>query len=458
MARKYNYQLFYLILIILLIFLLWWLFIRPNPTNYSVVEKKDGKFSWNVLFKEGTSEQERNSAIKRINTYINDVYIQINKSRGKGSLLKPDSVSVFTCKCDSLLYNIDFNSIDGEGRSVTTGPATPVSGTPGGAGDYLGTTVSDNSIVSDRDQYVANISAYNKGSNYPNSTIPVDSTKILAIIDSGFDTTKFTPIVRNYIWKDNAGSPTLYNFLPGQSVSDFSDQTVGKHGSAVMAIAIKALAASGTFPRIMILKALNENNKGSIFSVSCALKYAMLKKATVVNLSLGYLGAFDSILHHYISLTNKTNPATELFIAAGNSPEPHNNNFCDHNPSNLLTKNHEFYPACFSPMYNNITTVTQISTKDSSCNYQYYSDIFVNVGIYDSLNCCTTPVRFQADSLRFYEGTSFATPAASGMRMSTLLNTADVAAANQSWNMQMKSAPKNKITVKGHYISYSPSW
>ena len=157
----------------------------------------------------------------------------------------------------------------------------------------------------------------------------------------------------------------------------------------------------------MILRALDSSNTGSIYSVSCALSYAIQKNVTLINLSLGYYGDVDSILHHYIALCANPAHPIRVFAAAGNTPGDHNSALCNHNSHNQLSDSMKFYPACFSKEFDNITSVTQISKADSSCFYQNFSDEYITLGIYDSIYCCETPVDFMHPKNNFYQTNKF---------------------------------------------------
>ena len=285
----------------------------------------------------------------------------------------------------------------------------------------------------------------------------LDSSKLLAIIDSGIDTTLFTWQIKNLIWSDKPGTPTLYNFLPRQPVSDFSDDGIIKHGSAVTALAINAMENSQSYPRLMILKALDKDDHGTTFTVSCALSYAIQNHATIVNASLGYLGKPDPLLEHYIRLCTipKQNPI-QLFFAAGNTPDPHDDKqICSkNNNTNLLTGSTLFYPACFSNQFANITSVTQVRVPDTSCYYQYYSPSYISLGVLNTKFCCSFEVDFRNNNVNYYEGSSFATPIASGTKMTTIINSSNTGLTNPIWNGLVKTAPQKLVTKDGSYIIY----
>ena len=445
-AFPFAFNPWYILVLILIIILCILLYRRFHPDKEKItwVKTNDGNVSWNILFKPGTNKDSRDEVIKNITDYV------INAYAGTGLQPKMDTVS--WCPCDTLLYNYDFLSVDGAGKSVTTAPSKPTN-VPGN-GNFIAAILDNipiNELVKEQSIYR---SKYNRDSVKVNTT---DHSKILAIIDSGIDTTLFTSSINSMIWRDPS-FPTLYNFLPDQFKDGLFDQTTEKHGTAVAAIVVKAMENTGKYSRLMILKALDSNNRGSIFSVSCALSYATQKNATLINLSLGYYGKPDSILSHYLELSAAHNPSIEIFAAAGNTPGNHTHELCEHNNSNLLTGSNSFYPACFSKDFNNITSVTQISKEDSACYYQNYSNQFINLGVQDTSNCCATLVGFMNSDMRYFEGSSFATPVASGLRMGTILGTMSPTDANTKWNAIIKTDTKsNQVTIGGKYIQYSPT-
>ena len=404
--------------------------------------------SWNVLFKPGTDSLARDAAIKNIISSIKEYYYKNYDKKNRKDyvlLLNP----IIWCPCDSLLYNISFSLITASGQSVIGPP--PSKGHIAGSGRIV-TNISDNIPITERNK----IHTEDKRSKTILRNLGIDSSKILAIIDSGIDTTRFTGEIKNLIWSDQFAS-TIYNFLPFQPLQDFSDKTGEKHGSAVTAIAIKAIEKASRYPKIMILKALNNTNQGSIFSVSCALSYAIQKKANVINLSLGYYGLGDSILRHYLELCNSAKPVIEVFAAAGNTTGTHNPlDLCNANSlkhNNILaTGQNMFYPACFTTDFNNLTSVTQLSQPTNPCYYQNYSNRLVSLGIIDKTNCCAMRVSFN-----LYEGSSFVTPVASGLKMLTILRGGNTPTANTIWNSLIDFAPQPNVTIKGKYISYAPT-
>lgn len=422
-------------------------FKNKNNNSDTHISKIDSpQVSWNILFVPGTDEAARNKVIDNIINYVKVYYRNKNYA--------PQFNPIVWCPCDSLLYNISFSAIKGAGSSVVVPP--PGKPGPEGSGDLVSVAnISDNIPIIEP----LKIDSLQKRSKAIVRNLDIDSSKILAVIDSGIDTTLFNGEIKNLIWADRFAS-TIYNFLPFQPHQDFSDQTGEKHGSAVAAVAIKAMENAHRYPKIMILKALDAKNHGSIFSVSCALSYAIQKKANVINLSLGYYGSADFILHHYLGLCNSSDPVIEVFAAAGNTLGAHNSSdLCSIGGSNnnkLAIGGHLFYPACFTPEFNNMFSVTQLNKPTEPCFYQNYSNQLVSLGIIDKTNCCAIQVGFATGNPEYFEGSSFATPVASGLKMMTILNGSNPATANTLWNSLIDFAPPQNVTTQGRYIRYAP--
>lgn len=408
--------------------------------------------SWNILFAAGTNATARNAAIKDIQDSILNYYRNFNTSHRENYTLEFNPI--VWCPCDSLLYNISFSAINGVGQSVI--PPPPGMPAPAGSGNLVSVAnISDNIAINElnkKDTIEMRRRAIVR-------KFAIDSSKVLAIIDSGIDTTLFEAGIKNLMWQDRV-NPTIYNFLPFQPLQDFSDQTREKHGSAVTAVAVKAIEKASHYPKIMILKALNRENQGSIFSVSCALSYAIQKKANIINMSLGYYGSADSILRHYLELCKLASPEIDVVAAAGNTSGAHNpSDLCNNNSlnnHNLLNGKRMFYPACFITEFDNIISVTQLAKPNEPCFYQNYSNHLVSLGIIDNANCCAIKVGFAIGNPQYFEGSSFATPVASGLKMMTKLK-ANTPTSNTMWNSLISSEPLQNVTIEGKYIKYTPT-
>src|SRR2546423_6494361 len=396
--------------------------------------------SWNILLKEGTSHQSASDAILSVENYILNYLKNIN----------PDwraNFQVFFCPCDSLLYNLAAHPVDGVGQSVSPPAGGPQPPAP--SGDILYVNLNnplDQDDVYSRDYKLDSAKINLRPANEP-------SSKVLAIIDTGIDTTRLNSDMRKLIWQPPAGGLKLFNFLGGNPI-DFKDDHPVKHGTAVAVLALNAIS-DGAYPQLMVLKALDKNKKGSTFTVSCALSYAIQNKADVINASLGYYEMqrnVDLILKEYLLKCDTVKPKRiYVFAAAGNLPGPHPSSaYCSHpGIGNELNPNRLFYPACFSDRMNHVISVTGLSDPRTGCFFQNYSKQFVTLGVLNQTGCCKFYVPFLAAG---YEGSSFATPVATGMAMRLLISgTPDIL---DCINAIQQTAPSNPVTKNGHYIIY----
>jgi hypothetical protein len=287
--------------------------------------------------------------------------------------------------------------------------------------------------------------------------------RILAVIDTGIDTTLFSNNIQQLFWA--SPSTTKNNFLIGAPVQDFSDKSVIRHGTSVTAIALNAVTA-GPLPRIMALKALG-NNEGSVFTVSCAMNYAIIHRAMIINLSLGYYGKPDTILASYIRKAGRSQIL--VVAAAGNDivSEHNGENVCQDQLSfeNMLTDAHSFYPACWSSEFGNLISVTGLSNLNMPCFYQNYSRDYVTLGLMNTNNpstnssniekgCCSyKPVFLNG----FIEGTSFATPVVSGKIGSFILRNGKKPTIDEYLfgigTQRIPGMMSPAVTWKGQYIA-----
>ena len=425
----------YIIIIAVLILPGWQIMYGQDTTKN--VKKSDNKasqqiqyakaYSWNILFKPKTNAAARKKAITRIQDSLISYFINNHH----------DTIPKFDrpvyCPCDTLLINLNIKFVNGSGGSVSSPLAVE---TVKAEGDYL-----DIQYISNNDPIKKMEPDINPGPYPKTRSIKLSSlgkanpnNSVLAVIDTGLDTTLFPLNISRLLWRRNTSATgTIYNFLPHKDPYRLKDDHGGRHGTFVTALALIAYSkgvTKPTYPRIMILKALDHNKTGSIFSVSCALSYARQNNATVVNASLGYYGECDSVLLHYIKQCNSkpSNPIL-IFAAAGNKLEDRDSAIIckPADPANRLTNSNTFYPASCSPELNHVITITGLNKSGKSCYYQNYSNEVVTLGVKnvenDSLGqilggCCSYIAPFNK---KRYEGSSFATPVACGMLLRYML-------------------------------------
>jgi len=412
------------------------------PKEYTVKQY----INWNVLFTPTSSAVSREESMNQIERYIRDSIPSAIGAIVKGLDFRIDSIRRISCICDPLLVNITADIIiDSSGGAVKIPPPPPPG--PGAEGSSV-------AYIDDND----NINVTSLDNPFSKEKIPIKTpTKteklILAIIDTGIDTTKFHSNLNGILW----GAPgSLRNFLPGSNPFDFFDDCAGRHGSAVAGIVTQQFGK--IYPSLMILKALDKNGVGSIFSVSCALSYAIENNADVINTSLGYYGSPDPILKSYIDLANYR--SIGIVTAAGNTQGGHPVPLCrnSNNDGNHLTGSRLFFPACFSDDADNLITVTGLIDTLRPCFYQNFSDKYVSVGVMNvsvQPNCCAFQVPFLRNLI---EGSSFATPVISGKIGLMVLSSGRRSNAKSYLDaigvLKLPSGAASSSIKNGHYIKY----
>lgn len=395
------------------------------------------------------------------------------------------------CPCDSLLTNMDATLVYGSGNSV---PPPPVKPTLGPKGDY---TIGNNfnmyiPAYSDTNTFdTSNIKKYSVRMNVDFGSPVVRpgsgaKYKVLAVIDTGLDSALFnysfpqTIWAGNLLWQD-AGKSTLYDVVVDEPTGTLIDGISGlsskvvKHGTAVTEIALTQIYARrrNRIPQIMSIRAFDDSEKGSIYTVSCAMSYAIQHKVDYINASWGYFGQEDSVLKRYIGLANEND--IRIIAAAGNTPGKHDpTKICATTNIANLTNNLDkilkddtilFYPACFAPHFKNLVSVTQmdlpvmtatpVATLDLlPCFYQNYSSNYITVGAFEppttqsSNPCCSFKIPFLLQNI---EGSSFATPAMTAVFMSGLPEGQDIKPWIRSNAPHMSSS---KYTDGGFYFEF----
>jgi len=441
---------------------------QSNP-SYSLSYQPQVKkwVNWNILFNPGTSASVQNAALQNITQYVTNYVNTWNTNHGTSFTYTPFYIS---CPCDPSLFNFTATPLAGSGSLPLPPPLPPKNvGGSGGEIDYVQMNypmIIDSAVGDSNKIYASNKIVLN--------TTSIDSTKTLAVMDTGLDTALFQNNFHGLLWRDPL-TYTIRNFqffTNGRSLDDFGDDNDVKHGTAVTSLALEALenytsqTQNNVKPLVMVLKVLDNNGAGSTFTVSCALSYTIQHQATIVNASLGYYSAgdVDSILYHYVQLTNSavTKPIP-IFAAAGNLPvSPVSGLACSPAaPGNELTLaspgTRLFFPACFNGSFSNVTAVTSLKDPLTACFYQNYSSTFVNLGVVQnpgSPDCCKFKVAFKNSG---YIGSSFATPVVSGKVMGCLLTTpgTSVPACLGLVSTLPSPVPTNPATSQGKYLNFS---
>jgi Subtilase family len=481
----------FLIILLILILLLFFycLFFRKGgccigvkPTDTTVQKHW---ISWNLLFTPSSSNTS-SGVIQDFETYLTN-YV---KSQNPSASL---TFHLLSCPCDTLLTNLDATLLYGSGNSVQPPPTSP---NPGPKGDYtLGNNLAmyiPGYLDTNQVKTQANpadsgiIMVPHLGPPSPPGNGSLNSRyKVLAVIDTGLDTTTFEVTYPKTVWGGNvlwqdAKKPTLFDVVIDESGGTLQDGIIGnitslKHGTAVTQIVLSQIyhLDQSRIPKIMSIRAFDDSEKGSIYTVSCALSYAIQNKADFINASWGYFGKEDSVLKRYVRMANDS--SIRVIAAAGNTPGIHDpTKVCNSttnipNPANnlntLLTRDTLFFPACFAWEYNNLVSVTQVYRVSAHppppppldlipCYYQNYSSSYITLGAYEpplstvSTTCCTFDIPFLT---RPIEGSSFATPAMTAIFIAKMDPTTPIKSWISSHASQMASM---NYVNKGYYFTF----
>ena len=421
--------------------------------------------NWNILFTSASIGQSQ-QIVQDFENYLNDYA----HAQDPNATLH---FSLHFCPCDSLITNIDATLISGSGKPVTPPNTKP---NPGPSGDY----VLSNNLGMNIPDYV--------DSNYVTlDSITIDTSALvaaspsshlnrtLAVIDTGLDTLLFNKSYPNTIWGGNllwqeAFKPTLFDVVPGEPQGILMDQNYVKHGTAATWIALSQIksAQPTRIPQIMSIRAFDDSERGSIYTVSCALSYAIQHHADYINASWGYYGKEDIMLKNYLLKANRQ--SIKVIAAAGNTPGTHDpTQICNTvvNPVNSLDQLNStgtlFYPASFAPYMENLVSVTQLDTVTSStpqtvvpCFYQNYSRRYITVGALEDSppdgTCCIFHIPFLE---RPIEGSSFATPTITGILMSQMIdNSAGVGLGIKQFINLNAHKSTDRYTNHGDYFIY----
>ncbi|MEI6947154.1 S8 family serine peptidase [Paraflavisolibacter sp. H34] len=238
----------------------------------------------------------------------------------------------------------------------------------------------------------------------------------LAVIDTGLDTLRYFPAT-TYARFLLPASPANYhlvgitnpalmnrsrffgwNFIRNnQDIMD--DNAAMKHGTHVTGLVLQQTPELG--PAIIPLKAFDATGNAALSDLACALRFAELARATVVNASWGYYGKINLALQAAIRRLQLKNIL--LVAAAGND-------YVD-----LTTFPH--YPASFSKGalgYPNIITVTS-ATSNGVCGGNNFSRLHVDAAVSGRVNVSGMLNPFSGIPAWLPSCTSFSTAALTGI-------------------------------------------
>ena len=161
---------------------------------------------------------------------------------------------------------------------------------------------------------------------------------LVGIPDFGVDNTH--PFIGPFIWENPdpiIGKDTCFlndnngwNFA-NDSNNPFQDTIA--HGTHIASTIVNLIP--GTPIQIMSLQVGGSSGQARVFEVACALRYAIIQEAQIINLSMGYQGPASEMLTNIMKDTEVA--GILMVISAGNDSS--NNDVVPHWPSNLPFEN-----------------------------------------------------------------------------------------------------------------------
>jgi hypothetical protein len=188
----------------------------------------------------------------------------------------------------------------------------------------------------------------------------------------------------------------------------------------------------------MPLKTHDANGNGDLFSILCAIHFAEVKGASIINASWGFYYYYeDNFLSYFQNLIgNELRQKGILFVTAAGNKDDYNDKLaeliCASQGRPPLTKEqlrdvgiHKFFPAHLSAEADNVITVTTTDVDtDSVSPQQNHSDIYVELGVkadkekndqgVDDPSFEEPFQLIQGTPAAYVAGSSFATPIAVG--------------------------------------------
>ncbi len=365
---------------------------------------------------------------------------------GLGITIKPEDL--YACPCDSSLVNLKVAGITIEGH----GPARAKSET-GGVGldieygkNYLLVSNTDSlprdfigswlSALKDSTTGSVKEGRFNPYSLTPGERTPGTAANLVAIFDSGIHPDLNIPHYANVLGVDSTYRPRLCDQVmsvatgpqkrifginhmheEGGGPIDYShiwDHTLNLHGTKVTQLLASQRINQPSAPlRVLTMRVLNNDNKGDLFSLMCAMSQARKMGARIFNMSLGYYGPVDTLFEEHMEQL----AADKIWVvtAAGNAVDGFDSgdsNLPENRDLALRPAESRFYPAYFSKNMQHVIAVTSVSgSPDQTCDLQNYGKEVVDVGV--MANDCH--FRFTGGTEQVsVSGTSYAAPVVAG--------------------------------------------
>lgn len=257
---------------------------------------------------------------------------------------------------------------------------------------------------------------------------------VVAVLDTGVDTALVNP---QYLWKETDPTPGTkcyadvhegWNFV--SNTGNYNDDNPNKHGSIVSQYIINQFAVSeNNAVKIMPLKTHDKDGTGDLFSILCAISFAVAKGAHIINASWGFYYYYEIPVPYLKTLiTGVLRKKGILFVTAAGNQSPADDEIAKqiyHAEHGItLTADqlrnldiHNFYPANLSTATNSVLTVTTTDEHTVSAT-QNYSNKYVDLGVVADQVLREEMkflIPFDGAEPGLISGSSFATAIASGV-------------------------------------------
>ncbi len=365
---------------------------------------------------------------------------------GLGITIKPEDL--YACPCDSSLVNLKLTGVTIEGHGpvrVRTGTDAVgldieygknyllVSNTDSLPRDFIGSWLS---ALKDSTTGSVKEGRLNPYSLTPGERVPGTVANLVAIFDSGIHPDLNIPHYANVLGVDSTYKDRLcdsgisvatgpqkrifginHMHEEGGGPIDYShiwDHTLNLHGTKVTQLLASQRINQPSAPlRVLTMRVLNNDNKGDLFSLMCAMSQAKKMGARIFNMSLGYYGPVDTLFEEHMEQL----AADKIWVvtAAGNAGDGFDSgdsNLPENRDLALRPVESRFYPAYFSKNMQHVIAVTSVSgSPDQTCDLQNYGKEVVDVGVMAD-DC---HFRFMGGTEQVsVSGTSYAAPVVTG--------------------------------------------
>lgn len=188
--------------------------------------------------------------------------------------------------------------------------------------------------------FKANVN-FNSNTNYTNYIKNVNDGLTIAVFDTGINPSlgNAAHFPDKFLYNATSdGIPGLYSGWDFVNNDDNTfDDDPNTHGSAVTSIITRNLNYYNIPYQILPLKVCDSNGMGNYFNLICSLNFALERKASILQMSLGWYNTFENPSNNIFTNLVNQYPNVTLICSAGN--DDRNNDLQTHFPSGYPISN-----------------------------------------------------------------------------------------------------------------------